>query len=157
MTVEKLYSEKVMDHFFNPRNMGEMESPDATARVGNPVCGDVMEMYIKVGTRKLSHSPAPGAAAEEAPGASPATAREASVEKYIEDIKFKTLGCGAAIATSSIATEMIKGKSLEEAEKITNKAVTEALGGLPSAKTHCSVLATDAVKKAIDKYKESNQ
>ncbi len=131
MSIETLYSDKVMDHFFNPRNMGTIENPDAVSRVGNPVCGDVMEMYIKVGDR--------------------------NGEDYIEDIKFKTLGCGAAIATSSIATEMVKGKPLKEAEELTNKSVTEALGGLPSAKTHCSVLAADAVKKAIKKYREGNR
>ena len=136
MNVQDLYSDKVMDHFFNPRNMGELENPDAVARVGNPVCGDVMEMYIKVGQRKTENG-------------------QPKTEEFIKDIKFKTLGCGAAIATSSIATEMVKGKSLEEAEKITNKAVTDALGGLPSAKTHCSVLAADAVKKALKKYKEN--
>ena len=165
MSVQDLYSDKVMDHFFNPRNMGEIKNPNAVARVGNPVCGDVMEIAIKVGSRAACedksqappHPPTAGKTSEVSAdltsevkeAASPATK-----VKYIKDIKFKTLGCGAAIATSSIATEMVKGKSLEEAEKITNKAVTEALGGLPSAKTHCSVLAADAIKKAIGEYKK---
>ncbi len=151
MSVQDLYSEKVMDHFFNPRNMGEMENPDAVSRVGNPVCGDVMEMYLKIGTRTSEVG-----RQKKNTKKRKAVSGSRNAEKYIKDIKFKTLGCGAAIATSSIATEMVKGKSLEEAEKITNKAVTEALGGLPSAKTHCSVLAADAVKKAIEKYKDSN-
>jgi len=117
-----------MDHFFNPRNMGEMENPDGEAMVGNPVCGDVMKFYIKIGWR--------------------------DGEEFIEDVKFQTLGCGAAIATSSIATEMLKGKPLVEAEKLTNQAVTEALGGLPSVKMHCSVLAEEGIKKAIADYRQ---
>ncbi len=132
--MEKLYSEKVLDHFYNPRNMGEIDKPDSKARVGNPVCGDIMEIQLKISKRKAQDSKLE--------------------EEYIEDIKFKTLGCGAAIATSSIATEMVKGKSLEEAEEISNQAVTETLGGLPPAKTHCSVLAADAVKKAIADYRK---
>ena len=117
-----VYSEKVMDHFRNPRNVGEIENPDGVGRVGNPVCGDVMELYIKVEDGK------------------------------IVDAKFKTFGCGAAIATSSMVTEMVKGKTIEEALKITNKAVAEALGGLPPIKMHCSVLAEEALKSAIDDY-----
>lgn len=120
------YSDKVMDHFRNPRNVGEIENPDGVGRVGNPTCGDIMEMQIKV--------------------------KDQDKVKVIEDVKFKTFGCGAAIATSSIATEMIKGKSIEEALKLTNKAVVEALEGLPPVKIHCSVLAEDAVKAAIDDY-----
>jgi nitrogen fixation NifU-like protein len=119
-----LYSEKVMDHFKNPRNGGEMENPDGVGRVGNPVCGDVMELYIKVN------------------------------DGTIVDAKFKTFGCGAAIATSSMVTEMVKGKSIEEALEISNKAVVEALDGLPPAKVHCSVLAEDALKAAIEDYLE---
>ena len=117
-----MYNAKVMDHFNNPRNVGEMDSPDGTGRVGNPVCGDIMEIYIKV---------------------------EGSI---ITDVKFKTFGCGAAIATSSMVTEMVKGKSLEDALKISNKAVAEALGGLPAIKMHCSVLAEEALSSAIDDY-----
>ncbi|MFH1386389.1 MAG: Fe-S cluster assembly scaffold protein NifU [bacterium] len=116
------YSNKVMEHFKNPHNVGEMENPDGIGHVGNPVCGDIMEMYIKV------------------------------KDNIITDVKFKTFGCGAAIATSSMATDMIKGKSLEEAISLTNKAVAEALGGLPPIKMHCSVLAEEAVKAAIDDY-----
>jgi nitrogen fixation NifU-like protein len=117
-----LYSEKVMEHFKNPRNVGEMEDPDGVGRVGDPICGDVMELYIKVN------------------------------DGVIVDVKFKTFGCAAAIATSSMVTEMVKGKSVEEALKISNNAVVEALDGLPSAKVHCSVLAEDALKAAIENY-----
>ncbi|HEY4712605.1 MAG TPA: Fe-S cluster assembly scaffold protein NifU [Dehalococcoidia bacterium] len=116
------YSEKVMEHFKNPRNVGEMENPDGVGRVGNPVCGDVMELYIKV------------------------------KDGIIVDAKFKTFGCGAAIATSSMVTEIVKGKSIKEALKISNKAVAEALDGLPAAKMHCSVLAEEALKSAIEDY-----
>lgn len=117
-----LYSEKVMDHFSNPRNVGEIEDADGVGEVGNAKCGDIMKMYIKV------------------------------KDNIITDVKFKTFGCGAAVATSSIATEMIKGKSIDEALKLTNKAVVEALEGLPPAKLHCSVLAEQAMKAAISDY-----
>jgi len=119
-----LYNEKLMEHFKNPRNVGEMENPDGMGRVGNPVCGDIMELYIKVN------------------------------DGTIVDAKFKTFGCAAAIATSSMVTEMVKGKSIEEALKISNKAVVEALDGLPPAKVHCSVMAEDALKAAIEDYLE---
>jgi len=118
------YSEKVMEHFKNPRNVGEIENPDGVGHVGNPVCGDIMELYIKV------------------------------KDGIIVDAKFKTFGCGAAIATSSMVTEIVKGKSIEEALKISNKAVAEALDGLPAVKMHCSVLAEDALKSAIEDYLE---
>lgn len=117
-----LYSEKVMEHFRNPRNVGEIENPDGTGHVGNPVCGDIMELYIRV------------------------------KNSVITDAKFKTFGCGAAIATSSMITEMIKGKTVEEALKISNHAVAEALGGLPPIKMHCSVLAEEALRSAINDY-----
>jgi nitrogen fixation NifU-like protein len=117
-----LYSDKVMEHFKNPRNVGEMENPDGIGHVGNPVCGDIMELYIKVDNG------------------------------IIVDAKFKTFGCGAAIATSSMVTEMVKGKSIEEALQISNRAVAEALDGLPPIKMHCSVLAEEALKSAIDDY-----
>jgi nitrogen fixation NifU-like protein len=116
------YSDKVMDHFMHPRNVGEMENPDGIGKVGNPICGDIMEMYIKV------------------------------KDNVIVDAKFKTFGCGAAIATSSMATELVKGKTIEEALKLTNQAVAEALGGLPAVKMHCSVLAEDAFKAAVNDY-----
>lgn len=116
------YSEKVMDHFRNPRNVGEIENPDGIGHVGNPVCGDIMELYIKV------------------------------EDNTIVDAKFKTFGCGAAIATSSMVTELVKGKSIDEALKISNRAVAEALGGLPPIKMHCSVLAEEALSAAIDDY-----
>jgi len=117
-----MYSELVMQHFTDPQNVGVIDEPDGVGKVGNPVCGDVMEMFIKV------------------------------KENHIEDVKFRTFGCGAAIATSSIATEMIKGKSLDEAVKLSNKAVADALGGLPAQKMHCSNLAADAVRAAIEDY-----
>ena len=116
------YSEKVMDHFMNPRNVGEIENADGVGTVGNPSCGDIMKMYLKV------------------------------KDDVIDDARFKTFGCGAAIATSSMATEMIKGKTIEEAMTLTNEAVTEALGGLPKVKRHCSVLAEQALQSALDDY-----
>ena len=118
------YNEKVFDHFRNPRNMGELKGADAEATVGNPTCGDVMKLMIKV------------------------------KDNRIEDIRFQTMGCAAAIATSSIATELAKGKTLEEAEKLTNKDVSLALGELPPVKEHCSNLAAEALEKAIANYRE---
>ena len=117
-----LYSEKVLDHFSNPRNVGEIEDADGIGEVGNAKCGDIMKMYIKVNNG------------------------------IIEDVKFKTFGCGAAVATSSLATELIKGQPIEDALKLTNKAVVEALDGLPAVKLHCSVLAEQAIKAAISDY-----
>lgn len=117
-----MYSEKVMDHFSNPRNVGEIADANGVGEVGNAKCGDIMKIYLQI------------------------------EDNIIKDVKFKTFGCGAAIATSSIATEMIKGKTVEEALELTNKAVVEALDGLPSAKIHCSVLAEEAVKAAIEDY-----
>lgn len=122
-----LYSKKVMDHFQSPRNVGAMKDADGVGEVGNPVCGDIMKLYIKI--------------------------KEKNGEKIISDISFQTLGCGAAIATSSMVTEMVKGKKIVEAEKISNKAVADALGGLPPVKMHCSNLAATALKKAIEDYK----
>lgn len=116
------YSEKVMDHFTNPRNVGEIENADGVGMVGNAKCGDIMKMYLKI------------------------------ENDVIVDCKFKTFGCGAAIATSSMATELIKGKSIEDALKLTNSAVVEALEGLPPVKVHCSVLAEEAVKTALADY-----
>ena len=118
------YSQKVIDYFTHPRNVGKIDNPDGVGRAGNPVCGDVMELYIKVQDNKII------------------------------DAKFQTFGCAAAIATSSMVTELVKGKSLEEALKISNKAVAEALGGLPPIKMHCSVLAEEALKAAIDDYRK---
>jgi len=118
------YSDKVMDHFMNPRNMGEIEDADGVGEVGNPSCGDVMKLYLKIQDNK------------------------------IVDVKFKTFGCGAAIASSSMTTELIKGKTIDEALKLSNQAVAEALGGLPPAKEHCSVLAEDALKAAIEDYRK---
>jgi len=118
-----MYSEKVMDHFMNPRNQGEIENPDGVAEVGNPKCGDIMKIFLRVkGDR-------------------------------IEDVKFQTFGCGAAVATSSMATELVKGKTLDEAWDLSNKAVAEALGGLPPVKMHCSVLAEEGIHKAINDYR----
>ncbi len=117
-----MYSEKVMDHFMNPRNMGEIENASGVGEVGNPTCGDIMKVYLDI---------------------------EGDI---IKDVKFKTFGCGSAIATSSMATEMIKGKTIKEAMEVTNKAVAEALDGLPPVKMHCSVLAEQAVKAALLDY-----
>jgi len=117
-----LYSKRVMEHFQHPRNVGEIKNPDGVGHVGNPICGDIMELYVKVKDDK------------------------------IVDAKFKTFGCGAAIATSSIVTEMVKGKTIKEALKISNRAVAEALDGLPPIKMHCSVLAEEALKAAIEDY-----
>lgn len=118
-----LYSEKVMDHFRNPRNVGVIEDANGIGEVGNARCGDIMKMYLKI------------------------------ENDIIEDVKFETFGCGSAIASSSMATEMIKGKPVAEAEKLTNKAVTEALDGLPAHKIHCSVLAEEAIHAALEDYR----
>lgn len=128
---EEFYSKKVMEHVRHPRNMGEIKNPDGVATVGNPICGDIMRLFIKV-----------------------AKSQKDKGAEYIKDIKFQTLGCGAAIATSSMITTMIKGKPLKDAEKITKKAIADALGGLPPAKMHCSVLAADALHKAIADYRK---
>ena len=117
-----LYSEKVMDHFRNPRNVGVIEDADGVGEVGNAKCGDIMKMYLKI------------------------------EDGIVKDVKFETFGCGSAIASSSMATEMIKGQPLEEVEKLTNKAVAEALDGLPDYKMHCSVLAEEAIRSALDDY-----
>ncbi|NLM14212.1 MAG: Fe-S cluster assembly scaffold protein NifU [Epulopiscium sp.] len=121
-----MYSEKVMDHFMNPRNVGEIENPSGVGTVGNPKCGDIMKIYLDI---------------------------EGDV---IKDVKFKTFGCGAAVATSSMATELVKGKTIKEAMKITNKAVMEALDGLPPVKVHCSVLAEEALQAALWDYAQKN-
>ena len=121
-----LYSEKVMDHFRNPRNVGVIENADGVGEVGNPVCGDIMKIYLKI------------------------------ENDIITDVKFETFGCGSAIASSSMATELIKGKPLSEALALTNKAVTDALDGLPAHKLHCSVLAEEAIKSAVKDYYDKN-
>jgi nitrogen fixation NifU-like protein len=122
-----IYTKKVMDHFMNPRNVGELKNPDGFGKVGNPVCGDLMEMYIKVEDEKIS------------------------------DIKFKTFGCGSAIATSSMVTELAKGKTVDEALEITRKDVADELDGLPPQKMHCSNLAADALHEAIKDYKKKKE
>lgn len=119
-----MYSDKVMDHFQNPRNMGKIEDADLIGEVGNPTCGDIMKIYIDL-----------------------------NEDEEITEIKFNTFGCGAAVATSSMVTELVKGKTLDEAMEITNEEIAEALDGLPPAKMHCSNLAADAVKDAIEKYR----
>ena len=121
-----LYSEKVMDHFKNPRNVGVIEDADGVGEVGNAKCGDIMKIYLKI------------------------------EDDVIVDVKFETFGCGSAIASSSMATELIKGRPISEAMELTNKAVTEALGGLPKHKIHCSVLAEEAIKNALRDYYERN-
>ncbi len=124
--MEGQYSDKVMDHFRNPRNVGDMPDADGIGHVGNPTCGDIMELYLKVRNN------------------------------VIVDAKFKTFGCGAAIATSSMVTELVKGKTVDDALKISNRAVAEALGGLPPIKMHCSLLAEQALKSAIDDYNKKH-
>ena len=121
-----LYTETVMDHFKNPRNVGAIENADGVGEVGNAKCGDIMKMYLKI------------------------------KDNVIEDVKFETFGCGSAIASSSIATEMIKGKTIDEALALTNREVVDALGGLPAHKLHCSVLAEEAVKSAVKDYYDKN-
>ena len=121
------YTEKVMDHFMNPRNVGTMENPDGYGKVGNPSCGDIMEIFLKI------------------------------ENDIITDVKFRTFGCASAIATSSISTEMVLGKDIHEALAITNKVVAEAVGGLPATKMHCSVLAEEALKEAIEDYLAKKQ
>ena len=123
----RVYSEQVMEHFRNPRNVGEIENADGVGKVGNPVCGDIMELSIKV------------------------------KDGRIDDAKFRTFGCGAAIATSSMVTELVKGKTVEEALEVSNKAVVEALGGLPPVKMHCSVLAEQALRSAIEDYRKKQR
>jgi nitrogen fixation NifU-like protein len=120
------YSEKVMEHFSNPRNVGEIENPDGVGEAGNPKCGDIMKIYLRV------------------------------KRNVIEDVKFKTFGCASAIASSSMATEMIRGKTVDEAWDLTNTAVAEALDGLPPIKMHCSVLAEEAIHRAINDYREKH-
>lgn len=121
-----LYTEKVMDHFRNPRNVGVIEDADGVGEVGNPVCGDIMKIYLKI------------------------------KDNRIEDVKFETFGCGSAIASSSMATELIKGRSIDEVMELTNKAVVDALGGLPAHKLHCSVLAEEAIRAALKDYFDRN-
>lgn len=118
----ELYNDTVMDHYSNPRNVGDIENPSGVGEVGNPVCGDILKIYLKI------------------------------ENNIITDVKFKTFGCGAAIASSSVSTELIKGKTLEEALNITNQSVIDELGGLPQVKKHCSVLAEEAIKLAIADY-----
>lgn len=120
-----MYSEKVLDHFQNPRNVGEIENPDGVGQAGNPKCGDIMKIYLRV------------------------------ENDVITDIRFKTFGCASAIASSSMATELVKGKTVEEAWNLTNKAVAEALDGLPPVKMHCSVLAEEAIHAAINNYRRN--
>lgn len=121
-----LYSDIVMDHFMHPRNVGEIENPDGVGQVGNAKCGDIMKMYLKIR------------------------------DNVIQDVKFETFGCGSAIASSSMATEMIKGKTVDEALAVTNKQVVDALGGLPAYKLHCSVLAEESIKAAVKNYYDRN-
>lgn len=123
-----MYSEKVMDHFNNPRNVGELENPSGVGTVGNAKCGDIMRMYLDIDDNGV-----------------------------IKDVKFKTFGCGAAVATSSMATELVKGKTIQEALEITNKTVMEALDGLPPVKVHCSLLAEEAIHAALWDYAQKNQ
>jgi len=129
MSIDGLYNKKVTEYFLHPKNMGEIKNPSGVGKVGNPVCGDIMELYIKIAKK--------------------------NGQEVITDAKFKTFGCGAAIASSSMITEMIKGKTLKEALKIGNLAVSEALGGLPKVKRHCSILAHEALEKAVKDWEKS--
>ncbi len=134
------YSKKVINHFQNPRNVGEIKNADGVGEVGNLRCGDVMRVFIKINTRKLKAK----------------SDKLETEEEYIEDIKFKTLGCAAAIAASSIMTEIAKGKSLDDAYKISRDDINDLLGKLPAQKYHCSILSASAIKKAIDDYREKS-
>lgn len=131
------YTDVVMDHFRNPRNVGEIENADGVGKVGNLRCGDIMYIYIKVAKRAKND--------------------KQEAEEYIKDIKFKTLGCAAAIAASSISTELVKGKSLDEAAKLTRDDINESLGKLPTPKYHCSVLSADGIRSAIEDYKNKSK
>jgi len=131
MKISQFYSKKVLQHFYHPKNVGEIKNPDGVATVGNPVCGDVLQLFIKIGKK--------------------------GNKEFIKEAKFLTLGCAAALATSSMITTMVKGKPLSEAEKITNQAIAEALGGLPKNKLHCSVLAAEALEKAIANYRQKTK
>lgn len=126
------YSKEVLKHVLKPQNMGEIKKASGTATIGNPVCGDIIKFFIRIDKNENG-------------------------QEYIKDIKFQTLGCGAAIATSSMLTTMVKGKLLSEAEKVTKQTLVEALGGLPAAKIHCSVLGDEALKKAIEDYKNKSK
>lgn len=141
-----LYSKQVMQYFRNPVNMGKIANADAVATVGNPKCGDVMKVYLKIGRRPILRSEK-----------LKVKSQKLLNEEFIKDIKVQTLGCGAAIATSSIATKMVKGKSLDEALKLTNKRIVEELGGLPKVKYHCSLLAEQGIKEAIKNYQKSRK
>lgn len=134
--MENIYSEKIMDHFRNPRNLGEIADADGVGVVGNPRCGDVMKMYIKVESRK---------------------SQAGKTEEFIRDIRFQTLGCGAAIASSSIATEMAKDKTLDEALKISGKDISREMGKFPPAKFHCSILAEEGIRSAIADYNKKKE
>ena len=127
------YSKEVMKNFLHPKNLGSIENPDGVGKVGNPICGDIMHLYIKVGKKRIKDKE----------------------QEYIKDIKFKTFGCAAAIATSSMITQLAKGKTIEEAGKITRNNVAESLKGLPPIKMHCSNLADEALKKAIEDYRKN--
>jgi len=128
-----MYTETVLDHFHNPRNMGELEGADAVSQIGNPVCGDIIKFYLKVGHR---------------------VGESGDQEEYIEDIKFQTMGCAAAISVSSLMTELVKGKPLEEAAAVDFNTIVEKLGGLPPVKLHCAQLAEECLKNAIKSYQE---
>ncbi len=126
------YSKKVMQNFMHPKNMGEMKNPDGVGKIGNPICGDVMWVYIKIGKKKFKEQE----------------------KEFIKNIKFRTFGCAAAIATSSMITQLAKGKTLEQAQKITSKNIAKSLKGLPPIKLHCSNLASNALKRAIEDYRK---
>ena len=147
------YSKEVMDHFYKPRNVGEIKDADGIGEVGNVRCGDVMYVYIKVGSRPVSKRSVVSGQQKNLPTAD----CQQPTEEFIEDVKFKTLGCAAAIATSSMMTELVKGKSLEEAKRVSRDDINEALGILPKQKYHCSILSADGIQKAIADYQNKRK
>jgi len=157
----ELYNKKTMNHFQNPQNMGEITDADGIGKVGNVKCGDIMYIYVKIGKRLTQSSKGNEACSKDNNGSKSHTTsymlHATKFEEFIEDIKFKTLGCAAAIASSSVTTELAKGKSLKEAEAISRDDINEALGKLPAPKYHCSILAAEGIKQAIADYRSKGK
>jgi len=147
------YSQKVIDHFTHPRNVGEIKNPDGVGEVGNPMCGDTMRLTIRVDPSSLDSS---HKATNHKKASKGKQTNDGQIKEIISDIKFKTFGCAAAIATSSVLTELAKGKNINDAEKITRQDIADELGGLPAIKMHCSNLAADALREAIKDYRTKN-
>ncbi len=150
------YSKEVLDHFYNPRNIGEIKDADGIGQVGNMKCGDIMHVYIKVGGRKSEAGSKESELKNQESNLQTSSVKP-QTEEFIEDIKFKTLGCAAAIASSSMMTELVKGKSLDEAMIVSRDDINEALGILPRQKYHCSILSADAIHNAINDYKNNKK